>query len=71
MAALALAIDAVVQAEDTKDVFVKLAGKIPGELHLKFGDVSGRRSINFEIRHVGAFLCSWVRNLTRSVRNLA
>ena len=39
VAALALAVDAVVQAEDPEDVLLEVAGEVAGELRLELGDV--------------------------------
>ena len=39
VAALALAVDAVVEAEDPEDVLVDLAGEVAAELHLELLDV--------------------------------
>ena len=71
MSALALAVDAVVQAEDTKDVLFKLASEIAGELNFKLCDIGGRCRVDLEFRHVGALLQRWIGNLTLLVGNLS
>lgn len=39
VSALALAVNAVVEAEDTKDVLFQLTSEVPGELHFKLCDI--------------------------------
>jgi hypothetical protein len=56
VSALALAIDAVVQAKDAKDVLFEFARKVPGELDFKLCDIGSRGCVDLEIRHVGALL---------------
>ena len=46
VAALALAVDAVVQAEDPEDVLLEVAGEVATELHLELGDVGQLGSID-------------------------
>ena len=47
VAALALAVDAVVQAEDPEDVILELAGEVLGEHALELLDVGKRGLIDF------------------------
>jgi hypothetical protein len=71
VSALALAIDTVVQAEDTKNVLVKFAREVSGELHFKLCDIGSGSCVDLEFRHVGALLHPWTGNLTLPVRNLS
>ena len=51
VAALALAVDAVVEPEDAEDVVVELAGEVARQLLLELGDVGGRARVDREIAH--------------------
>ena len=69
MAALTLAINAVVQAEDAKDVVFKFTSEVASELNFKFCDVGSGLGIDCEFRHLGS-LGPGDGNLTRRVMNL-
>ena len=51
-AALALAVDAVVQAEDTEHVLIEVAGDVALELQLELVDVPCLFGIDLDDRHV-------------------
>ena len=51
VAALALAVDAVVQTEDAEDVVVEVAGEVASELLFELGDVGGGAGVDGEIGH--------------------
>ena len=51
VAALALAVDAVVQAEDPEDVVVELAGEVARQLPFELVDVGGGAGVDDEIGH--------------------
>ncbi len=53
VAALALAVDAVVEAEDAKGVLLELTAEVAGELHLELVDVGGHRRVDLDLDHVG------------------
>ena len=53
MAALALAVDAVVQPEDTEHVVVELAGQVAAELRLELRDVGQLSRIDLTLQHGG------------------
>jgi hypothetical protein len=51
VAALALAVDAVVQAEDSEDVVVELPREVARQLLLELGDVGGCPGVDGEVGH--------------------
>ena len=51
VAALSLAVDAVVQAEDAEDVLVEVPGEVAGELVLELLDVGELRWIDLALQH--------------------
>ena len=51
VAALALAVDAVVEAEDAEDVLVEVAGEVPAELRLELVDVGQLGGIDLSRQH--------------------
>ncbi|CAB4812004.1 unannotated protein [freshwater metagenome] len=69
MAALALTINAIVQAEHAKDVVGEIAFEVASELNFKFGNVGSGVGIDCELRHLGS-LGPGEGNLTRRVRNV-
>jgi hypothetical protein len=54
VAALALPVDAVVQAEHAEDVLVELAGEVLPEHHLELGDVRSLLGVDLTLHHRGA-----------------
>ena len=51
VAALALAVDAVVQPEDPEHVLGELAGEVALELLLELGDVGGLAGVDLPLQH--------------------
>ena len=51
VAALALAVDAVVQPEDPEDVLLEVAGEVAGELGFELGDVGQLRRVDLSLEH--------------------
>ncbi len=49
--ALALAVDAVVQAEHPEDVLGEVAGQVAGQLLLELGDVGGGLDVDLSLQH--------------------
>ena len=64
VAALALAVDAVVQAEDPEGVLLEVAGEVPGELLLELLDVGTDLGVDLTLQH------GWRRGiLSRRINN--